>query len=143
MSTSDWQCDRSIYSNPSTINNNLRPSDDPARPWKYAKVPPGSTVGEVLSAFDSVAKHQFLKDVQTGATKVGFKPQERLVVYEGILRSSPTRTTLGLVTETSINRTFRPIPTEPLSTSIVKEARLGSSTKHKFTERSEVAISTK
>jgi hypothetical protein len=143
MSTSDWQCDRSIYSNPSTINNNLRPSDDPARPWKYAKVPPGSTVGEVLSAYDSVAKHQFLKDVQTSASKVGFNPQERLLVYEGILKTSPTRTILGLVTETSINRTFRPIPTVPLSTSIVKEARSGGSSMYKFTERGEFATSTK
>ena len=143
MSTSGWPCDQSIYSNSLTINNALRPSDDPLRPWKYAKVPTGSTVGQVLSTFDSVAKHQFLKDVQTAASKVGFNPQERLVVYESILKSTPTFTTLGLITETSINRTFRPDATQPVSTDIVKEARSGTSTKYRFTNRGEFATSTK
>lgn len=143
MSASDWPCDQSIYSNSLTINNALRPSDDPLRPWKYAKVPTGSTVGQILSAFDSRAKHQFLKDVQTAAGKVGFKPQERLVVYESILKSTPIFTTLGLITETSLNRTFRPDATQPVSTDIVIVARSGTSSKHRFTKRGELATSTK
>ena len=143
MSASGWPCDPTIYINPPTINNPLRSSDDPLRPWKYAKVPTGSTVGQVLSAFDSVAKHQFLKDVQTAASKVGFRPQERLVVHESILRSTPTFTTLGLIIETSINRTFRPVAAKPLSTDLVKEARSGTSTKHRFTNKGEFATSIK
>jgi len=106
-----------------------------------AKVPTGSTVGQVLSTFDSMAKHQFLKDVQAAASKVGFNPQERLVVYESILKSTPTFTTLGLITETSINRTFRPVATQPVSTDIVKEARSGTSTKYRFTNRGKFATS--
>jgi hypothetical protein len=138
MTTSDWECDRSIYSNSPDINDNLAPSDDLLRPWKYHKVPAGSTVGEVLSNFNHGARQQFLKDVQSVAVSVGFEPGS-LALYRGILKSNPVRTPLGLLVQTSFNRTFRPSPQEPLSKAIVKDARLGTSLQHKLTQEGDFA----
>jgi hypothetical protein len=140
MTTSDWQCDRSIYSNSPDINDNLAPSDDLLRPWKHHKVPVGSTVGEVLSNFNRGARQQFLKDVQSVAVSVGFEPGS-MAVYRGILKSNPVRTPLGLLVQTSFNRTFRPSPKEPLSTAIVEEARSGVSSKYRLTQEGDFAIS--
>ena len=142
MSTSEWQCDRSIYSNPPDINDNAPPSDDPSRPRKNYRVPSGSTVGQVLSTFNKGARQQFLNDVQAKASQAGFTTGS-LAVYHGVKQSTPVRTNLGLLVETAFNRTFRPSRKGPLSTDIVKEARSGTSSRYRFTEEGDFELSIK
>jgi len=142
MSTSEWQCDRSIFSNPPEINDNLPPSDDSSRPWKNHRVPSGSTVGQVLSQFDKRARQQFFNEVQVKASQAGFTPGS-LAVYHGIKQSTPVRTKLGVLVETSFNQTFRPSRKSPLSTEIVKEAGSTPSSKYKFTEEGDFALAVK
>jgi len=142
MSTSEWQCDRSIFSNPPEINDNLPPSDDTSRPWKNHRVPSGSTAGQVLSRFDKRARQQFFNDVQIKASRAGFAPGS-LAVYHGIKQSTPVRTKLGVLVETSFNQTFRPSRTALLSTDIVKEAMSGTSSRYKFTEEGDFVFSIK
>lgn len=140
MSSSEWRCDRSIYSNPPDVNNNVPPSEDQSRPWKNYKVPAGSTVGEVLSHFGQGARQQFLKGAQAKASEAGFSPGS-LAVYHGILKSTPVRTKLGVLVESSFNQTFRPSRREPLSIEIVKEARSGTSSRYKLTKEGDLRIS--
>jgi hypothetical protein len=140
MSTSEWQCDRSIYSNPPEINDNVPPSDDQSRPWKNHRVPSGSTVGQVLSTFNKRARQQFLNDVQAKASQAGFTPGS-LAIYHGIKQSTPVRTKLGVLVETAFNQTFRPSRKGPLSTDIVKEARSGTSSRYRFTEEGDFELS--
>lgn len=142
MSTSEWQCDRSIFSNPQDINDNLPPSDDTSRPWKNHRVPSGSTVGQVLSQCDKRARQQFFNDVQVKASQAGFTPGS-LAVYHGMKQSTAVRSSLGVLVETSFNQTFRPSRTAPLSTDIVKEAGSGTPSKYKLTEEGDFALSIK
>jgi hypothetical protein len=136
------ECDRSIYSNPPSVNDNVPPSDDPSRPWKNHRVPSGSTVGQVLSQFGERARQQFLDDVQAKASQAGFSPGT-LAVYHGITQSTPVRTKLGVLVETAFNRTFRPSRKAPLSTDMVKEARSGTFSRYRFTETGDFELSIK
>jgi hypothetical protein len=142
MSTAEWQCDRSIYSNPPAINDSAPPSDDQSRPWKNHRVPSGSTVGQVLSQFGKGARPQFLNDVQAKASQAGFATGS-LAVYCGIKQSTPVRTKLGVLVETAFNQTFRPSRKGPLSTDIVKEARSGTSSRYRFTKTGDFELSIK
>jgi hypothetical protein len=142
MSTAEWQCDRSIYSNPPAINDSAPPSDDQSRPWKNHRVPSGSTVGQVLSQFGKGARQQFLNDVQAKASQAGFATGS-LAVYCGIKQSTPVRTKLGVLVETAFNQTFRPSRKGPLSTDIVKEARSGTSSRYRFTKEGDFELSIK
>jgi hypothetical protein len=142
MSTSEWQCDRSINSNRPSVNDNVPPSDDPLRPWKNHRVPSGSTVGQVLSTFNEGARQQFLNDVQPKASQAAFTPGS-LAVYHGIEQSTPVRTKLEVLVEAAFNRTFRPSRKGPLSTDIVMEARSGTSSRYRFTEEGDFELSIK
>jgi hypothetical protein len=119
MSTAEWQCDRSIYSNPPAINDSAPPSDDQSRPWKNHRVPSGSTVGQVLSQFGKGARQQFLNDVQAKASEAGFTPGS-LAVYHGIKQSTPVRTKLGVLSKQ---------PSTRLSARLVKDHFLPISSK--------------
>ena len=140
MSTSKWQCDISIYSNSPQVNYIVPPSDDPSRPWKNYRVPSGSTVGQILSTLNKGARQRFLNDVQIKASQAGFAPGS-LAVYNGMKQSTPIRTKLGLLVETSFNQTFRPHRRGPLSTDIVKEAKSGTSSRYRFTEEGDFVLS--
>jgi hypothetical protein len=112
------------------INDNVRPSEDPTRPWKHYKVPSGSTVGSVLSQFPAEAKHQYLQVIMMAGSKVGLTRQESLDTYQGILKSAPVQSTIGLLPQISFNRTFRPSYKEGVDTTIIREARSGISKRY-------------